>query len=121
MPAFRIPNLSKSSGASVFEWFIEVSARWVSASAAVISVICTVLVMRRTDADKSSAALTKLSDRMTKAELDLSNIQVRLDGMPSKGDFEGLKSDVRALGRDVEKVDAGVSRIESFLIEKGSK
>lgn len=103
----------------MFEWFVEVTARWVSAGAAVISVACAILVMRRSDAEKSAGAINKLGDRVTEIERDCSNIKIRLDQVPTKADLEGLKSDVRALGRDVGKVEAGIDRIEEFLRERG--
>jgi hypothetical protein len=103
------------------ESLLELLFRGLSAGSALIAVICAVYVANRASGWRNSDEAKTMERRVTDIEKDCSNIKTRLDGMPSKGDFEGLKSDVRALGRDVEKVDAGVSRIESFLIEKGSK
>ncbi len=75
----------------------------------------------------SKSVKDRLPDLATKSELKAlaDHIETRLEQTPSKADFAGLEarltSEVTSLRRDVENVGGGVKRIESFLIEKGSK
>ena len=103
------------------ESMLELLFRGLSAGSALIAVVCAVYVANRASGWRNSDEAKQMEKRVTEIERDCSNIKVRLDQVPTKEDLSALKSEVRALGREVGKVDDGVSRIESFLIERGAK
>lgn len=122
--------------------------RGVSALSAAIAVLCAVYVAwrasswRNNDAEKAreqrlagvenecSGIKQRLSGMPSKSDVDIvqgrigkvekecSNLKTRLESVATKADLEALKSDVRAVFREVSSVDAGVIRIEQFLMEK---
>lgn len=100
------------------EWLIEVSARWLSVLIAALALFISIYVTRRGGQWRNSEQGQAMEKRVTEIERDCSIIKVRLDGMPSRADLEGLRSEVRALGRDMSRVESGVERIEQFLMEK---
>lgn len=71
----------------------------------------------------SRSVKDRLPDLATKAELATlaDHIEARLEQTPSKADFASLSSEVTSLRRDIERVNSGVARIESYLLERGAK
>lgn len=99
----------------------ELLFRGLSALAAGIAVWCALYVARRAARWRESDEAKALTLRLGVVENELFGLRVRLEGMPTKADFEGVKSDLRAVSRELDKVDGGVTRIEQYLLERGAK
>ena len=95
---------------------VELIFRGLSAFAAIISMGCALFIARRTENWRNSDGVKAMERRITDIETDCAKIKVRLDQVATKEDLAGLKGEVRALSREVGNVDAGVTRIESFLM-----
>ena len=103
-----------------------------------VNVGCAVYVARRTlrwrESDEAKAFVLRvqaieakvggidergLSTRLGEVEDKVIAIEARLESMATKADVDSLKSDVRHMSRELEKIDSGVTRIESWLMERG--
>lgn len=84
-----------------------------------VGIACAIYVAMRTGKWRESDEAKGLSTRIETVEQKVIRIETRLGEMPTKADMEGLKSEVRAIGREVGKVDDSVTRIESWLMERG--
>ena len=84
-----------------------------------VGIACAIYVAVRTGRWRESDEAKELGTRIETVEQKVIRIEERLSAMPTKADLEGLKSDVRAIGREVGKVDDSVTRIESWLMERG--
>lgn len=107
----------------------------ITAACAVIACFCAVWVAlrssnwRETDAGKAlvgrvdvletkvGAFESKLEDKPSQAQF--AGIEERIKGLATKAEIAAIQSDVHSLVREVGKVDAGVTRIEAFLMENG--
>lgn len=92
-----------------------------SVIAAFFSLGCAVFVALRAGRWRQSDEVKAILDRVASVETDVGGLKVRIQDMPTKADFEGLKSDMRAVGREVSKVDDAVVRIESYLLGRAVK
>lgn len=98
---------------------IEMIFRGLSAFAAIISMGCALFIARRTENWRNSDGVKAMERRITDIETDCAKIKVRLDQVATREDLSSLKSEVRSLTKEIGKVDNGVRRIESFLMERG--
>jgi hypothetical protein len=114
---------------------IGINLQIITAACAVIACACAVWVAfrsgnwRETDAAKALVGRVdvletkvasfddKLSDKPSQAQI--AGIEERIKGLATKAEIAAIQSDVHSLVREVAKVDAGVTRIEAFLMEHG--
>jgi polyhydroxyalkanoate synthesis regulator phasin len=66
---------------------------------------------------KVTAVESKVKELPTQAQI--AGINERINGLATKAEMAAIQSDVRSLVREVGKIDSGVTRIESFLMEHG--
>jgi hypothetical protein len=69
------------------------------------------------DIDARVKSAEKMEGRVDNLETEVVALAAQMQGVPRLSDFEALKSDLRAFARDIHKVEAGVKRIEDFLLE----
>lgn len=97
---------------------------------AIASLACTIFVTIRAkhwrDTDEGKALLSKivashneLDGRVDVVEDRMTRVETKLADMPTKADLAGVQSDVRSIIRELGSVDAGVKRIEQFMMESG--
>lgn len=94
----------------------ELALRFVSALAALISVMCAVYVAYRAGMWRKSDNSRELQGRIGTLENRLGGMEQRLADVPTRADFERVSSDVRAMTRELNKIDDSVVRIESWLM-----
>lgn len=98
--------------------FLHLLFRAASAFGGLLAVCVAVWVARRSGNWRDSDERKSDQRRIASIEADLVGIKFRLEAVPTKADIEILKSDLRAVDRSVGKVEAGLDRIEQFLMEK---
>lgn len=112
-----------------------IDLQMITSAAAVLACLCAVLVARRAGAWRETDAAKQLVARVDSHDLAIASIKQKVEGMPNqsqiasieeriknlatKAEIASIQSDVHSLVREVGKVDAGVTRIEAFLMEHG--
>lgn len=97
---------------------------------ALASLGCTIFVTVRAkhwrDTDEGKTMLNKikvdhagLDSRVQEHHDRIGRVETKLETMPTKADIARLESDVRSMMRELGSVDAGVKRIEQFMMERG--
>ena len=91
------------------------------------TIFVTIRAKRWRDTDDGKSMLSKihinhgaLDARVQEHHDRLGRVETKLETMPTKADIARLESDVRSMMRELGSVDAGVKRIEQFMMERGS-
>lgn len=95
----------------------------VSMACAVVACGCAVYVAWRAghwrNADRVLADAKHLNATVADHGRRLLLVEAKLEDLPTSKDVEAIRSDVRAIKREIDKVDAGVTRIEGYLMAGG--
>lgn len=98
---------------------LDVYLQIASVLSGVVGISCAIYVAVRTGRWRESDEAKSMINRITAVEQKVATVETRLMNMPTLADLEGLKSEVRSIAREVGKVDDSVTRIETWLMERG--
>ena len=91
----------------------------IAALCAVISTLVALYAFFRDAKWRDSEEAKRLIDRVDKAENRLTGLEQATKNLATKEDVARVEADVRGLERTITNVDAGVTRIETFLMTGG--
>lgn len=91
----------------------------ISVLSGIVALLCAIYVAQRASRWRDSDDVKLLLGRVGTVEGKVNTIEARLENMATKTDVAAVQSDVRAIGREVGKVDDSVTRIETWLMERG--
>lgn len=83
--------------------------------------VMSVLTYIRTGRWKDSEDAKSLDGRLKAVESRVTEHEIKLDNLPTKADVARIEADVRSLEKTIGNVDAGVTRIEAFLMDGARK
>ena len=93
----------------------------IASAAAAISALCAAYTVLRDNKWRDSDEAKAMDTRIKAVEGKTLEHEVKLRDLPSKADVAAVKADVHNLERVVQGVDAGVTRIEQFLMTNGGR
>ncbi|MBS3962172.1 MAG: DUF2730 family protein [Sandarakinorhabdus sp.] len=91
----------------------------ISVLSGIVALLCAIYVAQRANKWRDSDDNKLLQRKVGIMEGKVNIIESRLEHMATKTDVAAVQSDVRAIVREVGKVDDSVTRIETWLMERG--
>ena len=93
--------------------FMELAPFLISTGALVMSIA----TFARAGKWRDSEEAKDLDKRIGAVEAKVGRHEVKLENIATKADIARVEADIRGLGKEISNVDAGVTRIETFLME----
>ncbi len=93
----------------------------IAGASAVVSSVCAAFTVFQASRWRNSDDAKAIDERIKAVEDRTLEHGVQLKDLPSKADLASVRSDVHNLDRTVAGIDAGVTRIEQFLMSNGGR
>lgn len=94
--------------------------QFVSATCALASAGCAVMVARRSQRWRDTDDAQKLLDRVDAAESRLDRLETQTGDFPTRADLASVKAELHAVCKQIDhSVVPGLQRIEGYFLEAG--